>query len=209
MNLTLPVLLLAALWASVVVFLRVYRIWLLFYMIGAAGCAYWLVLLARTVVDIEPLLAYSVAWSVHAIAELIQVPTRIFEGAPGVLLVMVISQDIGWTALQIGVESSALLEISVFVSLVLFYPGWSWQRRSATIVVGVVATWMANVVRILAITFLLHDLGKSALVLAHTYVGKAIFFIMTVAIYWYLITGPSVRRSARPSEAHGSESGAE
>src|SRR5207244_1022477 len=114
------------------------------------------------------LLAYSVAWSVHAIAELIQVPTRIFEGAPGVLLVMVISQNIGWTALQIGVESSALLEISVFVSLVLFYPGWSWQRRSATIVVGVVATWMANVVRILAITFLLHDLGKNALVLAHT-----------------------------------------
>jgi exosortase family protein XrtG len=205
MSLTFAALILAPLWLAAVVFLRVYRIWLLFYMIGAAGCAYWIVLLSRGIADIEPALAYSVAWSVHGIAELMQVPTRIFEGAPGVLLVMVISQDIGWTALQIGVESSALLEISVFVSLVLFYPGWTWRRRSATALAGVAATWLANVVRMLVITFMLHDLGKNALVLAHTYVGKAIFFLLTVAIYWYLITGPSVRGGARPAKPHRPE----
>jgi exosortase family protein XrtG len=109
------------------------------------------------------------------------------------LLVMVITQPIGWTALQIGVESSGVLEMSVFASLVLFYPGWSWQRRATISLAGVAATWVANVVRMVVITYMLHAMGKEALVLAHMYVGKALFFALTIGIYWYLITRPTLR----------------
>ena len=183
----------AALWVALVAFLRAYRIWLPYYLAGAAGAAYWLVLLTHRLLNTEPLLAYSVAWTVHHLMNLVHVPTRIFEGAPGMLLVMVITQPIGWTALQIGVESSGVLEMSVFASLVLFYPGWSWQRRGAIALAGIAATWVANVVRMVVITYMLHAMGKEALVLAHMYVGKALFFALTIGIYWYLITRPTLR----------------
>lgn len=180
-------------WVGATVFLRFYRIWLLFYLVGAVGCAYWLILLTRDLLGLEAFLAQSVALSVHAIAALFGVSTRMFNGAPGVLLVLVIAQEIGWTVLQIGVESSGLLEISVLLSLLLFYPGWTLAQRGRAMVLGIALTWGANVLRVLIIVFMLHSLGKEALLLAHTFVGKAVFFFMTIAIYWYLLTLPTVR----------------
>ena len=93
-------------WFVIVAFLRYSRSWLPFYVIGAVGCAYWLILVFSNLFGLEPFLAHSVAWVVHLVANLVGIPTRIFEGAPGVLLVLVIFQDIGWTVLQVGIESS-------------------------------------------------------------------------------------------------------
>lgn len=185
--------LLFILWAAIVVFLRAYRIWLLYYLVGAVGLAYWLVLVAANVLRLEPLLAHSVAWTVHGVCNFIHIPTRVFENAPGVLLVLVIIQPVGWTVLHVGVESSGLLEISVLVSLLLFYPSWSLRRRGAVVLLGALITWVANVLRMLAIVVMLHYLGKEALVLAHTYVGRAFFFVLMIGIFWLLVTFPTLR----------------
>ncbi len=181
-------------WLLGVLFLRRYRVWLLYYLLGSVGAAYWIILIARNVLGLEPLLAHSVAQAVHVVAGLAGIETRIFRNAPGILLVLVVAQPVGWTVLQIGVESSGLLEIGVLISLLGFYPGWSPLRRVGSIFVGVLASWAANVVRLFVIVVLLHLYGKEALVLAHTFVGKLVFFVLTIAIYWYLITRPSAHR---------------
>ncbi len=181
------------LWTAVVAFLRYSRSWLLFYVIGAVGCAYWLILVFSNAFGLEPYLAHSVAWMVHTASNLVGIPTRIFEGAPGVLLVLVIFQDIGWTVLQVGIESSGLLEISVLVSLLLFYPGWSISRRVVMIISGGIAMWCANVIRMLVIVIMLNQFGKEALVLAHMYIGKAVFFVLVIAIFWTIITRTTLK----------------
>jgi exosortase family protein XrtG len=180
-------------WLLAVVFLRYYRIWLLYYIVGAVGCAYWLILLCGTVLGLDSLLAHTVAWMVHFLSNLIAIPTRIFEGSPGLLLVMVIAQKVGWTALQVGVESSGLLEIAVMTSLLLFYPGWTIARRSGMILLGGFAIWLANILRMMVIVVMLNRFGKEALVLAHMYVGKAIFFLLAVGIFWFLITSVTLK----------------
>ncbi len=106
---------------------------------------------------------------------------------------LVVVQREGWTALQIGVESSALLEISVLVGLLSFYPGWSIPNRLWRMLMGIALTWLANLVRMLIIVLMLHFLGKEVLIIAHTFLGKLVFFVMTIAIYWYLITVPSLK----------------
>jgi exosortase family protein XrtG len=181
------------LWVGVVAFLRYSRSWLPFYVLGAVGCAYWLILVFSNLFSLEPFLAHSVAWMVHVVSNLVGIPTRIFEGAPGVLLVLVIFQDVGWTVLQVGIESSGLLEISVLVSLLLFYPGWSISRRMKMITLGGLAMWCANIIRMLVIVVMLNQFGKEALVLAHMYIGKAVFFVLVIAIFWTLITRTTLR----------------
>jgi len=181
------------LWFGTVAFLRYSRSWLPFYVLGAVGCAYWLILVFSNLFGLEPFLAHSVAWMVHVVSSLMGIPTRIFEGAPGVLLVLVIFQDIGWTVLQVGIESSGLLEISVLVSLLLFYPGWSISRRAFLIGVGGIAMWCANIIRMLVIVVMLNQFGKEALVLAHMYIGKAVFFILVIAIFWFIITRTTLK----------------
>ena len=190
---TFVIFLLFILWAGMVAFLRYTRSWLPFYVIGAVGCAYWLILVFSSLFGLEPFLAHSVAWVVHVVSNLVGIPTRIFEGAPGVLLVLVIFQDIGWTVLQVGIESSGLLEISVLVSLLLFYPGWSLSRRAFLIGMGSLAMWCANIIRMLVIVVMLNQFGKEALVLAHMYIGKAVFFVLVIAIFWVIITRTTLK----------------
>jgi exosortase family protein XrtG len=180
-------------WIGGVIFLRYYRVWLFYYILGTVGSAYWFSLVVRNAWGVEPTLAHSVAQTVHSISNFLGIPTLIFTGAPGVLLVLVVVQEIGWTVLQIGVESSGLLEISVLISLIAFYPGFSVPRKAITVLVGVIATWIANVMRILVIVVMLNQFGKDILVLAHTYIGKVVFFAFTIWIYWLLITSQTLR----------------
>ncbi|RME45567.1 MAG: hypothetical protein D6791_10420 [Chloroflexi bacterium] len=185
--------LLFAAWLAAVAFLRAYRVWLPYYVLGVAGFAYWLALSVHAIPSAELLLTHSVAFVVHVTSNAVGLPTRMFEGAPGTLLVLIVTQDVGWTVLRVGVESSALLEMSVLVSLLLFYPGWSHRWRVQAIALGLLATWIGNVVRMLVVVAALHWLGKNALLLAHTVVSKVFFFGLTIGIYWYLLTLPTLR----------------
>nr|WP_255604047.1 exosortase/archaeosortase family protein [Oscillochloris sp. ZM17-4] len=187
----------ALIWGGVVLFLRVYRVWILFYVVATIGCAYGLTMLARDPLNLDLLLGQSIAWSVHQLSVPLNLPTRIFAGAPTSLLVMVVSQDVGWTLLKVGVESSGLLEMIVFISLLLFYPGQSRAQRARAILIGCGLTWIANVLRVLLIIAMLQLFGKEALVIAHSLVGKGVFFILTISIYWYLLTAPTVRMLGR------------
>ncbi|GAP07144.1 exosortase/archaeosortase family protein [Anaerolinea thermolimosa] len=185
--------LLLFLYLGIIWFLRRYRIWLLYYVLGTAGLAYLLTLFLTRFWDMRSPLAGSVAMSVHFLLDLIHIETRVVENAPGALLVLVLTQRVGWTVLHIGVESSGLLEMIVLSSLISFYPGWPATRRIIRGATGLILTWGANLFRMLIIATLLHFFGKEVLVLAHTFLGKLVFFILTLAIYWALITFPSLR----------------
>ena len=179
-------------WLLGVIFFRRFHIWILYYLVGAVGLAYILVALFVNVFNFELLVAHSIALEVHDILNLIAIPTEIFQHAPGTLLVLVVPQAVGWTALQIGVESSGMLEISVLISLVTFFPLWSWRKKIVLAVLGAALTWLANVARMVIIVLMLHFFGMEVLVLAHTFIGKAFFFIITIGIYWVLVTTNSL-----------------
>jgi len=188
--------LLFALWISAVIFFRVYRIWIFYYVLAAVGAAYWMVLIARYL-QLDVLVANTVASTVSELSGWLGITTQTFQNAPGLLLVLVVVQKIGWTVLEVGVESSGVLEMCVLSSLLLFYPGWSWKRRLLNLTIGLISTWGANIARMMVIVLLLSEMGKPVLVVAHTFIGKVVFFAITVAIYWVLITRPTVWIVAR------------
>ncbi|TMC49095.1 MAG: hypothetical protein E6J26_10480 [Chloroflexi bacterium] len=189
-----PLIILAAavLWLAVVFFFYHYRIWLPFYVLGAVGLAFLIIAVGRTVLPLEMLLEQFTAYHVHDIAQIFGVETRIFAASPGVILVLVIPQEQGWTLVDIGVECSGLLEEAVLVGLLAFYPSWSLGRRVGLISAGLVATYLGNLVRVLFIVLTLHEWGKDSLFLAHTLVGRVIFFLIVVGIYWAVLTGPTL-----------------
>lgn len=182
----------ALVWLALVLALRRSRIWLFYYLVAAVGWCFGLVVLLRELVPGETALAMATAYSTHHLAGLLDIPTRVFRSAPGLLLVLVIAQKSGWTALQVGLESSGLLELSVLSGLLLFYPGMPFLQKSLSLAAGLVATFVANVLRVLLIVVVLHFAGKDSLLVAHTFLGRAFFFAVTVAIYWYLMTRSSL-----------------
>ncbi|MGC8837890.1 MAG: hypothetical protein ACP5UM_05685 [Anaerolineae bacterium] len=179
-------------WLALVLVLRRGRIWLFYYLVAAVGWCFGVVVLLRELLPGETTLAMATAYSTHYLAGLLDIPTRVFRSAPGLLLVLVIAQKSGWTALQVGLESSGLLEMAVLTGLLAFYPGMPLLRRAVGLAVGLVATYVTNVLRVLLIVVVLHFASKDALLFAHTFLGRAFFFAVTVAIYWYLMTRSSL-----------------
>ena len=181
---------LSALWAVGVLFFRLNRIWLPYYVLGSVGLAFILIYIGRNT-PIEPWLQAAVAYGVHGMAQVLQVPTETFGSSPGSLLVLV-DQNVGWTMLQVSVESSGLLESGVVAGMLMFYPAWSLRRRLMYTLIALLLTYVANIVRLMVIVAALHFMGKESLLVSHTIIGRAVFFIAVIAIYWYLLTRPTL-----------------
>ncbi len=182
---------LSTIWLLMVLFFRMNRIWLPYYVIGSVGLSFLVIFIGRNT-PVEPALQTAVASGVDLVSGLIGVPTETFDAAPGALLVLVISQDIGWTMLQVTVESSGLLESGVVFGMLMFYPAWPVRRRIVYVLIALVLTYFANIVRLMVIVATLHLLGKDSLLISHTIIGRAVFFIGVITIYWYVLSRPTL-----------------
>ena len=188
--------LLVAVWLVLVVFFRHYRIWLLYYCVASVGLALLLIFAGARLLPIERWLEMATTSGAHAYASLLGIQTRVFEATPGDILVWVVVQAPGWTIVRVDVECSGFLEMAVLVGLLLFYPSWSFLRRIGYIGVGLVALFGANLVRVVSILTILHTFGKPSIFVAHTIIGRIIFFILAIGVYWLLLSRLTLRSLA-------------
>ncbi|MCL5958151.1 MAG: archaeosortase/exosortase family protein [Chloroflexi bacterium] len=180
-------------WIAVLTFFRVYRVWLPFYILGVVGLAAVIIYLGRSIIPLELWLKTYTGLNVYYIANAIGVPTELFEGVPGALLVLVISQQIGWTVVHIDIECSGLLETAALVGLLAFYPGWPIGKKAVLVMIGLAATYLANIIRILTIVAILHWGGKDTLFMTHTIIARGLFFGIVIFVYWYIFTQQTIR----------------
>lgn len=177
----------ALIWMALYLFLRKARAWLLTYMTGAVGFTLLAVYALRGSA-LESAVERMSALGAHTVCNMIGIPTKVFLDAPGTLLVLIVYQQVGWTAIEIDIECSGLLEFTVFTALVIFFNGFSWRYRAAVLPAGLLATFVMNIIRIVIIVTTIHLGGKNAIYISHTVVGRAIFFLMVIALYWYVFT---------------------
>jgi exosortase family protein XrtG len=175
-------------WITALYVTRRHRIWLLFYAIGSVGLALLIVFAGTRFVPIEHTLEQLVAQASHIMSGWIGIPTQVFHAAPGNILVWVIEQEPGWTVVRVDLECSGLLEMAALAGLVLFYPGWSLWRRTGLTIIGWLAIFDINIVRIMSIIVILHRAGKPAIVVAHTIVGRLVFFVLVMVLYWFVFS---------------------
>ena len=183
----------AIVWIMLLLFFRRYRIWLAFYVVASVGLTFLLVFAGTRLIPLERWLEVGTAYSAHGISRVLGIPTHVFEASPGNILVWVVVQEPGWTVVRVDLECSGLLEMSVLSGLVLFYPAWTVGKRAWLTLLGWLATFASNIVRVLAIIWILHLLGKRSIFVAHTIFGRLIFFVLVAAFYWIVLTKGTLR----------------
>ncbi len=109
----------------------------------------------------------------------------------------------GWSGLNIGIECSTIIEMAIFVGLVLFYPKLPARKRWLSLTVGVAGTYLLNVLRIVIIVLMIVIWGKPAVPIAHTVVGRLVYFIGVVGLFWFLLTKPTLHIVKRNIETSG------
>lgn len=162
------------------------RWWLTFYLTGAVAfmsfiVAFFLITgLDLKIMGIE-------AQNIAAIATLLGIPSTFLP--PNAFI---FPDPTGWSIFGIGFECSSIIEIGVLIGLLIFYPGYSRKRKVKYAIIGIILTYAANLIRMLSIVYIVNIFGKQYLYFAHAFIGKLIFFIFVVLLYWYLLTRPTL-----------------
>jgi len=138
------------------------------------------------------------AQHVQSIMAVLGARLQIFEATT-----LLVPDSTGWTGLQVGVECSTLIELSVFAGLVLFYPRFSLQTRWKSLLLGVIGTYLLNLLRLMIIAGMVTIWGKSVVVLAHAVIARVIYFGGIVLLYWFLLTRPTLIMVRRSIESSG------
>lgn len=179
-------------WMAITIFLYRNRIWVFYYVWGAVGlCCLLILLLHGSWVEYK--LQYETSMIVHYILDYFGIVTRVFDKAPGALLVL-IEVDNNWTTIDIDIENSGFLEICIIFSLIMFYPVYRWGRRTVVALSGVVAVYITNLIRLLIVIAVIHRGGRDMSFIAHTIIGRFFFFVFIIALYWTIMTKPTLTK---------------
>lgn len=157
------------------------------YIWGAFGLAFLLIHLAL-LLGWHTALAAAEAGHLQSILALAGIEIQRVETAA-----ILVPDATGWSGLRIGIESSALIEMTVFLGLLLFYPQLPLSSRGRHLIIGLAGTYALNLLRLLVIVGMILIWGKPAVPLAHYVVGRLVFFGGVVILYWYLLTKPTLR----------------
>lgn len=96
--------------------------------------------------------------------------------------------------LQIDFECSGIMEIMVFLSLLCFFDVYSRSEKVFVGILGTLGIIMANVVRIIVICVMIYLGGTKVYFIAHAIVGRLLFYVLSVLLYFYVFTKPQVVR---------------
>lgn len=184
-----------AVWAAIGYYLYKNRIWIFYYIWTAVGLTIISILLLRgSVVEytIEQwtglILHHSLGW--------VGIHTAVFDKSPGTVLVLLAIENT-WTCIDIDIECSGLLESCVLLGLLWFFPISSFKQKIKQTIMGLAALFIINLIRLYTIVAVISAYGRNAMYIAHTLIGRLVFFFLAVMVYWYLFTRPSLSQARR------------
>ncbi len=162
------------------------------YLWGAFGFAFLAIQLS-VIMEWHVLLGALEATHVRALMALASIHIHIVDD-----ITLMVPDPTGWSGLRFGIECSTLIELSVFGSLMLFYTRLTLSKRWTYLAWGALGTYVLNLVRICVIVILIWFGGKPMVPIAHAIVGRLVYFLGIVVLYWFLLTQPTllmIRRS--------------
>lgn len=181
-------------WGAITIALLRMRRWLLFYLCGSFGFVLLIAFGAGALnldTAVESIEAMQVVW----LSTLLGIGVQVVN-ATG----LAIPNHTGWAVFDIGLECSAILEMAAVVGLTAFYPAFRPGKRALFGLTGLALTYLLNLVRVLLIVAIINAMGTGWVFAAHAVFGRVLFFVGTVALYWYLMTRPTISFTKRRIE---------
>ena len=157
------------------------------YILGAMG------LFLLMMFYVRPVLTEPLARAVAALAGLVGKITGTFSPffKYGILFVQ---SDVGAITLQIDFECSGIIEIIAFLALLVFFRVYTVAERVIVSICGILYIMLANALRIILICEMIHFGGLDLYYMSHAVVGRLVFYVLSVLLYFYVFTKPQIVR---------------
>lgn len=108
--------------------------------------------------------------------------------------VIFVDSKAGAISLLIDFECSGILEIMAYVSLLTFFEAYSYYERVVVGVAGVFYIILANALRIISICVIIYFFGMPSYYIAHTFVGRIVFYSLSIILYFFVFTKTQIVR---------------
>lgn len=106
-----------------------------------------------------------------------------------------INNPYGPLTMSIDYECSGIIETTAFVSLVAFFPLFNRYEKVFFGIFGILWIYVANVIRLGIVIVIVHIHGGSAFFLAHSILGRLIFYILVITLYYNVFTYSQISHS--------------
>ncbi len=180
-------LILAALWIYVLHVLKKAKLSFWHFVSGSAG------LFILLMVFVMPFAVEPLSQIVSALSGVIGRLLGFFESYYKYSVIFVEASD-GALTLSIDFECSGIIEIFAFLSLLFFFNVYNVQEKLVVGGIGIAYLIMANVIRVTLICVIIHFYGGGAYYVAHTYIGRIVFYTLSVLLYFYVFTKKQITR---------------
>lgn len=101
---------------------------------------------------------------------------------------LIIDARDGIISMLINYECSGVIELLVYSSLVLFFPFVSKGKKVWALIGGNIYIILCNIIRLVAIISMVKWQGIGWYNISHTIIGRIIFFIMMIFLYYKVFT---------------------
>ena len=178
---------LMALWAYLLHVLKKTKLSFWHFVVGSAGLFVFLMFVVMPVVTVP--LSRTVAAVSGVIGRLLGFYEAYYKYS-------VIFIDAGSESLTLAIdfECSGVIEIFAFLSLLTFFNVYKTSEKMMVGAMGTLYLLMANVIRVTFICVIIHFFGGSAYYVAHTYLGRILFYALSVGLYFYVFTKEQIVR---------------
>ncbi|WP_427340121.1 exosortase family protein XrtG [Caloranaerobacter sp. DY30410] len=89
-------------------------------------------------------------------------------------------------------ECSGFVETLVYISLLWFYPVFTFFKKIIYTFLGTIYILLANVLRVSFICILIKFAGPRIMFFSHTIFARILFFMLIVILYYYVFTKPHI-----------------
>ncbi|MGN0505196.1 MAG: exosortase family protein XrtG [Lachnospiraceae bacterium] len=117
--------------------------------------------------------------------------------------ILFISTDTSSITLQIDFECSGIIEILAFLSLLAFFTVYTVKERVLVGISGCICIILSNVLRIIVICEMIHFFGVNVYFIAHAIVGRIVFYMLSVLLYFYVFTKSQIIRTKLGKFSYG------
>ena len=158
-----------------------------FFLVGSIGM--FLLLFFSLQPVLTPYLSRFVCWIAGLVGNLF----GIFKAYTSYSILFIENQN-GPVSLYVDFECAGLIEMLVFISLITFFDVYTVKQKILVSLEGIAWIMFANVVRLFSICCIIHFFGNESYYLAHTIVGRLVFYGMTIWFYFHTFTKAQILR---------------
>ncbi len=157
------------------------------FVVGSVGVFVFMLLWVQK--PITPVLIKLVAYVSGIVGEITGLYDSYYEYS-----MIFIPRNTAAVSLYVDFECSGVIEIMAFLALLWFFEVYSNKEKVKYSIIGTIYIFFANVLRIFVICLVINIGGNNVFYLAHSIIGRLVFYALTVILYFYVFTKAHIVR---------------